>query len=124
MGQRTGVNRNDAERLHDFLARLRCRNLRVREPSVSTCTHQFLLLTLNPVSSAWLRACQKVFGGGGVPRFKRIIKPLDVAKTGGLGQLDAKHGLHQSSSPAQRQHFGNQKVELACLKATAMLISP
>ena len=35
------------------------------------------------------RACQKVFLGSGFPRFKCIIEPLDVAKTGGLGQLDA-----------------------------------
>ena len=56
------------------------------------------------------RACQKVFLGGGFPRFKRIMKPLDVVKTGGLGQFYAGHGLHQSNSPVQRYHLGDQKV--------------
>ena len=49
------------------------------------------------------RACQKAFPGGGFPRFKRIMKPLDVARTGGLGQFDAQDGLHQFNTPAQRQ---------------------
>ena len=70
------------------------------------------------------RACQKVFLGGGFPRFKRIIKPLDVAKTGGLGQLDARDGLHQFSTSAQRQHLGDQKVDHQCLNAIAILQRP
>ena len=70
------------------------------------------------------RACQKVFLGGGFPWFKQIIKPLDVAKTGGLGQLDARDGLHQFSTSAQRQHLGDQKVDHQCLNAIAILQRP
>ena len=70
------------------------------------------------------RACQKVFRGGGFPWFKRIIKPLDVAKTGGLGQLDARDRLHQFSTSAQRQHLGDQKVDHQCLNAIAILQWP
>ena len=51
------------------------------------------------------RACQKVFLGSGFPRFKRIIKLIDVAKTGGLGHFDARHGLHQFSTSAQRRNY-------------------
>ena len=70
------------------------------------------------------RACQKVFLGGGVPRFKRIIKLTDVVKTGGLGHFDARHGLHQFSTLAQRQHLGDQKVDRQCLNAIAILQWP
>ena len=57
-------------------------------------------------------------------RFKQIIKPIDVAKTGGLGQLDVRHGLHQFSTSAQRQHLGDQKVDRQCLNAIAILQWP
>ena len=67
------------------------------------------------------RACQKAFLGGSFPRFNRIIKPLEVAKTGGLGQFDTQDGLHQFNSPAQRQHLGGQKVDRKCLEAIAIL---
>ena len=56
------------------------------------------------------QACQKVFFGASFPWLKQIMKLLDVAKTGGLGQFDARHGMHQFSTPVQRQHMGNQKV--------------
>ena len=66
-------------------------------------------------------ACQKMFLGGGFLRFKRIIKPIDVVKTGGLGHIDARHGLHQFSTSAQRQHLGDQKADHKCLNAIAIL---
>ena len=70
------------------------------------------------------RACQKAFLGGGFPRFprfKRIIKPLDVAKTGDLKQFDTRDGLHQLNASAQRLHLGVQKVDRKCLDAIAKL---
>ena len=70
------------------------------------------------------RACQKVFLGVDFPLFKRIIKPIDVAKTGGLGHFDARHGLHQFSTSVQRQHLGDQNVDRQCLDAIAILQRP
>ena len=52
------------------------------------------------------------------------MKPLDVARTGGLGQFDAGHDLHQSNSPIQRYHLGDQRVDHGCLDAIAILQRP
>ena len=88
-----------------------------------TCSHWVFLLTLSLIGMRG-RAYQKAFPGGGFPRFKRIMKSLDVAKTGGLGQFDARDGSHQFNSPAQRQHLGDQKVDHKCLDAIAILQRP
>ena len=123
--QRTGVERNDAERIDGFLAPLAMQELE-RQKTVAGYV-QPLVFLVDPeagIIDMKGRACQKMFLGGGFPWFKRIIKPLDVAKTGGLGQLDARDGLHQFSTSAQRQHLGDQKVDHQCLNAIAILQPP
>ena len=65
-----------------------------------------------------------MFLDGDFPQFKRIMTPLDVGKTGGLGQLDARHGLHQFNTPAKRRHLGDQKIDRECLNAIAILQRP
>ena len=125
MDQRTGVERKDAERVDGFLAPLAMQELE-RQDTVAGYVQPPVLL-VDPDAgfiSMKGRACQKVFLGVGFPLFKRIIKPIDVAKTGGLGHFDARHGLHQFSTSVQRQHLGDQKVDRQCLDAIAILQRP
>ena len=111
MDQHTGVDRNDTDRLDGFLA-----SLAMQEPECQGFIGEYmqpLVFAIDPEAGLigmQGRACQKVFPGGGFPRFKRIMKSLDVTKTGGLGQFDARDGSHQFNTPAQRQHLGNQNV--------------
>ena len=65
-----------------------------------------------------------VFFSISFPWVKRIMNPLDVAKTGGFGQLDACDGMHQFSTSAQGQHLGDQKIDHQCLDAIAILQRP
>ena len=125
MDQRTDVERNDAEKVDGFLAPLAMQVLECHE-TVGDHVHPMVFLVDLEAGLINMkgRACLKVFLGAGFPRFKRIMKPLDVAKTGGLGQFDAGHDLHQSNSPIQRYHLGDQKVDHECLDAIAILQWP
>ena len=121
MDQPTGVDRNDSEKVDGFLAPLAMQELECQE-TVGDYVHPmgFLVDPEAGLIDMKGRACQKVFLGVGFLRFKCIMKPLDVVKTGGLGQLDAGHGLHQSNSPIQRYHLGDHE----CLDAIAKLQRP
>ena len=125
MDQRAGVERKDAERVDGFLAPLAMQELEHQDTVAGYA--QLPVLLVDP-DAGFInmkgRACQKVFLGGDFPRFKRIIKPIDVVKTGGLGHFDTRHGLHQFSTSAQRQHLGDQKVDRQCLNAIAILQWP
>ena len=123
--QHTGVDRNDAERPDGFLAPLAMQVLEYHG-TVGDCVQPLVFLADPEAGLIDMKggACQKVFLGGDFPRFKRIVKPLDVAKTGGLGQLDARDGMYQFGIPAQRQHLSNQKVDYQCLNAIAILQRP
>ena len=115
MDQDTEVERDNAKSVDSFLAPLAMQVLECQgtvggyvQPLVFLVDPEADLIDMKR------RACQKVFLGG-FTWFKRIIKPTDVAKTGGLGQLDVRHGLHQFNTSAQRQHMGDQKVARQCL---------
>ena len=79
MDQRTGVERKDAERVDGFLAPLAMQKLE-RQDTVAGYVQPPVFI-VDPDAgfiSMKGRACQKILGAG-FPRFKRIIKPINVA---------------------------------------------
>ena len=109
MDQHIGVDPNDAEKIDGILAPLAMQELEF-QGTVGNCLQPLGFLVDPKAGLIGMKGptCQKVFLGCGFPRFKRIIKPPDVAKTGGLGQLDAQG--NRMNKPLTILYFLNRGV--------------